>query len=150
MNFQGTEIFDPQKGVFTDIGVLDVQQIFGRAGRPQYETMGHGVIITTIDKITKYVSMLIRQTPIESQFKQRILDNLNAEVARGTVSTIPEAVEWLRYTYFYVRLKKNPFAYGVNWSDMTNDPDLSEYLTDFCYKAAEQLDKNKMIRFDRM
>uniref|UniRef100_A0A914CEE6 Activating signal cointegrator 1 complex subunit 3 n=1 Tax=Acrobeloides nanus TaxID=290746 RepID=A0A914CEE6_9BILA len=147
---RGTEIFDPQKGVFTDIGVLDVQQIFGRAGRPQYETMGHGVIITTIDKITKYVSMLIRQTPIESQFKQRILDNLNAEVARGTVSTIPEAVEWLRYTYFYVRLKKNPFAYGVNWSDMTNDPDLSEYLTDFCYKAAEQLDKNKMIRFDRM
>jgi replicative superfamily II helicase len=37
---RGTEIFDPQKGGFTDIGVLDVQQIFGRAGRPQYEDMG--------------------------------------------------------------------------------------------------------------
>lgn len=38
--FQGTEIFDPQKGVFSDIGILDVQQIFGRAGRPQYEDKG--------------------------------------------------------------------------------------------------------------
>ena len=33
-------MFDAQKGVFTDIGVLDVQQIFGRAGRPQYEKKG--------------------------------------------------------------------------------------------------------------
>ncbi|KAH7696485.1 Protein Y54E2A.4, partial [Aphelenchoides avenae] len=79
---RGTEIFDPQKGVFTDIGVLDVQQIFGRAGRPQYESSGHGVIITTLAKIPKYVGMLIRQTPIESQFQSRIHDNLNAEIAR--------------------------------------------------------------------
>lgn len=37
---RGTEIYDPQKGAFCDIGILDVQQIFGRAGRPQYETFG--------------------------------------------------------------------------------------------------------------
>ncbi|CAK5119421.1 unnamed protein product [Meloidogyne enterolobii] len=42
---RGTEIFDPQKGIFTDIGILDVQQIFGRAGRPQYEDMGKTIIV---------------------------------------------------------------------------------------------------------
>jgi activating signal cointegrator complex subunit 3 len=28
-------VYDAQKGNFTDLGMLDVQQIFGRAGRPQ-------------------------------------------------------------------------------------------------------------------
>ena len=32
---KGTQIYDAQKGAFTDLGMLDVQQIFGRAGRPQ-------------------------------------------------------------------------------------------------------------------
>ena len=80
---RGTEVFDQQKGVFTDIGVLDVQQIFGRAGRPQFETSGEGVIITQKAKLIKYVTMLIRQAPIESQYMQRIHDNLNAEIAAG-------------------------------------------------------------------
>ena len=37
---RGTDVFDQNKGVFTDLGILDVQQIFGRAGRPQFETSG--------------------------------------------------------------------------------------------------------------
>ncbi len=28
------QVYDAQKGAFTDLGMLDVQQIFGRAGRP--------------------------------------------------------------------------------------------------------------------
>lgn len=35
-------MFDAEKGQFADLGVLDVQQIFGRAGRPQFEDEGHG------------------------------------------------------------------------------------------------------------
>ena len=34
----GTKIYKPEKGSFDDIDVLDVQQIFGRAGRPQFDT----------------------------------------------------------------------------------------------------------------
>lgn len=29
------QVYDAQKGAFTELGMLDVQQIFGRAGRPQ-------------------------------------------------------------------------------------------------------------------
>lgn len=39
---QGTDVFDAEKGQFSDLGILDVQQIFGRAGRPQFENEGHG------------------------------------------------------------------------------------------------------------
>eukprot|EP00967_Tisochrysis_lutea_P031480 scaffold37118_cov18-Tisochrysis_lutea.AAC.2 len=32
-------VYDAQKGTFTELGMLDVQQIFGRAGRPQASNM---------------------------------------------------------------------------------------------------------------
>jgi activating signal cointegrator complex subunit 3 len=30
-------VYDGQKGGFKDLGMLDVMQIFGRAGRPQFK-----------------------------------------------------------------------------------------------------------------
>ena len=33
---KGTQLYDPQRGGFRNLGVLDVQQIFGRAGRPGF------------------------------------------------------------------------------------------------------------------
>ena len=64
-------------------GMLDVQQIFGRAGRPQFEDSGEGIIITAHDKLAKYLGMLTHQLPIESQFVKCLVDNLNAEIVLG-------------------------------------------------------------------
>lgn len=60
--------------------MLDVLQIFGRAGRPQFDTSGHGMIITPHAKLHKYLSLLTNQIPIESCFVQHLVNNLNAEV----------------------------------------------------------------------
>ena len=65
-----------------DLGILDVMQIFGRAGRPQFDSFGQGTIITTHDKLSHYLSLMTRQNPIESQFTNSLTDNLNAEVGR--------------------------------------------------------------------
>jgi hypothetical protein len=62
-------VYDPQKGAFTDLGMLDVQQIFGRAGRPQFDDRGEGIIITGHEKLAHYLGMLTSQLPIESKFK---------------------------------------------------------------------------------
>jgi replicative superfamily II helicase len=32
---KGTDVYNPEKGKTVDLSILDVQQIFGRAGRPQ-------------------------------------------------------------------------------------------------------------------
>ena len=79
-SLQGTQIYDAKKGAFVDIGILDVLQIFGRAGRPQFDSHGEGTIITTHDKLAHYLSLLTRQQPIESQLVASLIDNLNAEV----------------------------------------------------------------------
>lgn len=77
---KGTDIYDSKHGTFVDLDILDVMQIFGRAGRPQFDKEGHGTIITTQTKLNKYLSLLTCQFPIESNFHQNLVDNLNAEV----------------------------------------------------------------------
>lgn len=77
---QGTQIYDAKRGAFVDLGILDVMQIFGRAGRPQFDKFGEGTIITTHDKLSHYLTLLTQQNPIESQYLSSLADNLNAEV----------------------------------------------------------------------
>ncbi|KAB0398837.1 hypothetical protein E2I00_005247, partial [Balaenoptera physalus] len=77
---KGTQIYAAKRGSFVDLGILDVMQIFGRAGRPQFDKFGEGIIITTHDKLSHYLSLLTQQNPIESQFLESLADNLNAEV----------------------------------------------------------------------
>ena len=73
-----------------DLGILDVMQIFGRAGRPQFDKFGEGTIITNHDKLSHYLSLMTRQQPIESQLLGGLNDNLNAEV-RG--SSVAQAIQ---------------------------------------------------------
>lgn len=111
---RGTEFYDPAQGHMVDVDMLDVMQIFGRAGRPQFDTEGEATIITPHNKLAHYLSMLTNQLPIESRFLKRLTDNLNAEIVLGTVSNVAEAVDWLKYTYAYIRMHKNPLEYGLN------------------------------------
>ena len=60
--------------------MLDVMQIFGRAGRPQFDTSGEGIIITSNAHLPRYLALLNQLLPIESNFVSRLADNLNAEV----------------------------------------------------------------------
>ena len=92
--WQGTQLYDAKRGSFVDLGILDVMQIFGRAGRPQFDTFGHGTIITTHDKLSHYLSLMTRQNPIESQFINSLTDNLNAEVMIGCNWEVERGFWW--------------------------------------------------------
>jgi len=55
---KGTKVYDSNAGGYKDIGIFDVQQIFGRAGRPQFDTEGEGIIITSHKSVDDYVRMM--------------------------------------------------------------------------------------------
>ncbi|GAA0146069.1 DNA metabolism protein [Lithospermum erythrorhizon] len=145
---KGTQIYDPKAGGWRDLGMLDVMQIFGRAGRPQFDKSGEGIIITTHDKLAYYLRLLTSQLPIESQFIKSLKDNLNAEVALGTVTNVKEACAWLGYTYLFIRMKMNPLVYGIGWEEVLADPSLSLKQRALVTDAARELDTAKMMRFD--
>lgn len=48
---KGTQVYNADKGGMTQLSMLDVMQIFGRAGRPQYDTSGDAVLVTTQDQL---------------------------------------------------------------------------------------------------
>ena len=96
---KGTQIYNPEKGRWVELSSQDMLQMLGRAGRPQFDTFGEGVIITNHSELQYYLSLLNQQLPIESQFVSKLADNLNAEIVLGTVRNRDEAVQWLGYTY---------------------------------------------------
>ena len=65
-----------------------------------------------------------------------------------TVTNMEEAVEWLSYTYLYVRMRKNPQVYRIKYQELREDPDLWQKRKEIITEAARKLNKAKMIRFD--
>ena len=145
---KGTDVYNPEKGGNIDLSILDVQQIFGRAGRPQFDSSGEATLITTLDAFPRYMDKLVRPVPIESNFTKQLADHLNAEVAGRTVTNIEEAASWLTYTYLYVRMLRNPIAYGINADEHADDPRLRKRCRELVTDAAKLLDSNQMVRFD--
>ncbi|KAF1744996.1 hypothetical protein MXB_4405, partial [Myxobolus squamalis] len=115
---KGTSIYDSSVRKFRNIGIIDIQQMFGRAGRPQFDSHGCGVLITESGQLKHYVEMLFDNLPIESKLMENLEDALNAEISLGTVTTIQEGVKWLSYTFLYQRLFKNPVVYGLTNRDI--------------------------------
>ena len=139
---KGTDVYNPEKGKNVDLSILDVQQIFGRAGRPQFDSSGEAVLITNHAGMTRYLDKLVRAVPIESTFIKQLADHLNAEVVDGTVTTMKEAATWLSYTYLYVRMKKNPLAYGITADQFPDgyhlDPDGAAVFTEALVAALRE------------
>jgi activating signal cointegrator complex subunit 3 len=44
---KGTDVYNPEKGKNVDLSILDIQQIFGRAGRPQFDSSGEATLIVS-------------------------------------------------------------------------------------------------------
>ncbi|KFG46102.1 putative activating signal cointegrator 1 complex subunit 3, partial [Toxoplasma gondii GAB2-2007-GAL-DOM2] len=146
---KGTSVYDSKSGGFRDISVLDVLQIFGRAGRPQYDTRGSAVLITEgHERLMRYVGQLTHSLPVESKFLENLENALNAEVATGTVSSVDEAVDWLRYTFCFVRMCRNPRVYGADETILMDDPELCALRRKLIVDAAETLHKHRLIRFN--
>ena len=113
----------------------------------RYEDHGAGYIITPHNKLTHFVSAMTQQHAIESKFTDKLVDNLNAEISLGTVQNVDEAVKWLSYTYLYIRMKKNPFNYGIDLKVLIDDPTLLKRRQDLIIAAAKRLHQAQMIHY---
>lgn len=92
---------------------------------------------------------LVRAVPIESNFIKHLDDHMNAEIVGGTVTTIQEAATWLKYTYLYIRMLRNPLAYGISADEKADDPLLNRRCAELVTEAATRLASNWMIKFDK-
>ncbi len=76
-------------------------------------------------------------------------DALNAEIVLGSISNIKDAVNWLAYSYLYVRMLKNPTLYGIQLDEAEKDEFLLQRRTDLAHTAAAILDKHSLVKYDK-
>ena len=109
---KGTQIYSPEKGKWVELSPQDTLQMLGRAGRPQYDVEGEGIILTTFVELQYYLSLTNMQLPIESQLISKMIDCINAEVVRGSITDRNTALDWLEKTYLNIRMQHDPVLYG--------------------------------------
>ena len=146
---KGTQIYNPEKGRWTELSPQDILQMMGRAGRPQYDKTGEGIIITSHSELKYYLSLNNMQLPIESQLISQLADQLNAEIVMGSVSNLKDGVNWLAYTYLYIRMLRAPNLYGLTQENLKQDRFLVQRRTDLVHSAAILIDKAGLIRYDK-
>ena len=116
---KGTQVYSPEKGKWIELSPQDTLQMLGRAGRPQYDIEGEGIILTTALELQYYLSLTNMQLPIESQMISKLIDCVNAEIVTGRVRTLGDAMDWLERTYLNVRMQADPLLYGCSDGDVS-------------------------------
>ncbi|MFA9518216.1 DEAD/DEAH box helicase [Halopenitus sp. H-Gu1] len=108
-----TKYHDPLEGE-TDVSPLDVLQMLGRAGRPGYDDIGYGWVVCDREDADRYRRLLREGKPIESRLAEELPSHLNAEIAMGTIRDLDDVMEWIGTTFYHVRARSNPEAYGFD------------------------------------
>ena len=122
---------------------LEIMQMLGRAGRPQFGDSAIAVIMTTVEKKRTYEKMVSGQEVLESCLHINLVEHLNAEIGLGTVIDLQTAKRWLSGTFLAVRLKRNPENYRLPGD--AGGRDVEARLERVCGSAITQLEDCGLI-----
>jgi ATP-dependent DNA helicase HFM1/MER3 len=122
---------------------LEMMQMLGRAGRPQYDDSAVAVIMTRQAKVRRYEMLVAGQDLVESKLHLNLVDHMNAEIGLGTISDLLSARKWLRGTFLYVRLQKNPSFYKLDGS--RSGQSIEEQVDDICFRDITLLRKTNLV-----
>jgi ATP-dependent DNA helicase HFM1/MER3 len=122
---------------YTDEGLqeysdLEMMQMLGRAGRPQFDDTAVAVIMTRQTKTRRYEMMVTGQELLESKLHSNLIDHMNAEIGLGTIPDLASARKWLKGTFLYVRLQQNPNHYKLEGA--RSGQNIEEQVDDICFR----------------
>lgn len=139
---------------------LEIMQMLGRAGRPQFDDSAVAVIMTRTNLVSHYEKMITGKEVLESRYNcftficfheltfhrlhYNLIDHLNAEIGLGTVTGASSAKKWLSGTFLYVRLNENPDHYKIEGDAPGRS--LDERLENICKRGIASLEKHDLIR----
>ncbi|PWN23387.1 P-loop containing nucleoside triphosphate hydrolase protein [Microstroma glucosiphilum] len=130
-------------GSWTELPELDLIQMMGRAGRPQYDKEGIAVILTEESKVDYYKNLVSGQTKIESTLHEELVEHVNSEIGLRVDCTVADIERWLQRTFLYVRMQKNPSYYCQQGEDGGKSP--LQVLQGVCAAALSELATHELV-----
>lgn len=132
-----------QDGILREYSDLEVMQMLGRAGRPQFDDNAIAIIMTRSDKENHYKQMISGQDVLESTLHLNLIEHLNSEVSLGSVRDLYQARIWITKTFLSVRMRKNPDHYKI--ADIIEDWDTDERLKRVCERDINMLQAHNLV-----
>ncbi|KAI8019780.1 DExH-box ATP-dependent RNA helicase DExH17 [Camellia lanceoleosa] len=143
---KSTQHFNKEKGLYMEYDRSMILQMSGRAGRPPFDDTGMVIIMTRRETVHLYQNLLSGCEMVESQLLSCITEHLTAEVVQLTISDITRAIEWMKCSYLYVRMKKNPENYAIK-KGIPSDR-IEKHMQEICVQKVNELSSNQMIWTD--
>ncbi|KXJ88454.1 P-loop containing nucleoside triphosphate hydrolase protein, partial [Microdochium bolleyi] len=122
---------------------LEVMQMLGRAGRPQFDKGAVGIIMTTHENVQRYSAMVSGEQMLESTLHLNLLEHLNSEVGLGTIKDIPAARKWVSGTFLSVRMRQAPNHY--NEGGIRSPADADARMQEWCERDISLLQEHGLI-----
>ncbi|ETS77594.1 hypothetical protein PFICI_09656 [Pestalotiopsis fici W106-1] len=134
-------------GIRQEYSDLEVMQMLGRAGRPQFDPHGTAIIITRLGNVPRYEKMISGQEALESKLHLNLIEHLNSEIGLGTIKNVHTAKKWLAGTFLFVRMKQAPKHYlsGMPELDIRSPSDSEDLIQAWCERDIEQLQVHRLI-----
>jgi ATP-dependent DNA helicase HFM1/MER3 len=139
---KGTVCF--QDGNLCEYSDLEVMQMLGRAGRPQFDDSAVGIIMARSEKADRYKKMISGQDILESTLHLNLIEHLNSEIGLGTVHDLYTAKKWLSGTFLSVRMRQNPDYYKLDGVPLSRDVD--ERLELVCERDIKLLEDHGLVK----
>ncbi|XP_035691410.1 LOW QUALITY PROTEIN: probable ATP-dependent DNA helicase HFM1 [Branchiostoma floridae] len=133
-------------GMYEEYSELQVLQMIGRAGRPQFDQSATAVIMTRNQTKAKYEALVNGTQIIESSLHKNLIEHLNAEIVLHTINDVTVALEWIRSTFLYIRVQKNPRHYNIPTG--LSREEMESRLQDMCLKDLNLLSRIDLVKMD--
>ncbi|KAH9483965.1 ATP-dependent DNA helicase MER3 [Psilocybe cubensis] len=104
-----------QNNISKEYSDLDIMQMLGRAKRMVLSSDNDGIalILCESELEQKYNALVQGKTVLESSLHVNLAEHINSEIGLGTITDIESAKIWLRGSFLYQRMHKNPKFYQV-------------------------------------
>jgi ATP-dependent DNA helicase HFM1/MER3 len=83
-------------------------------------------------------------TIIESCLHRNLSEHLNSEIGLGTITNIDSAKSWLRSSFLFQRVRKNPQHYALGKADYQT---WEEKIDDLVMENISKLQKTELVAY---
>ncbi|KAH9950191.1 P-loop containing nucleoside triphosphate hydrolase protein [Amylocystis lapponica] len=137
---KGVKMF--QNNAMQEYSDMDIVQMMGRAGRPQFDKEGVAIIMCETELEEKYKNLVQGRTQLESSLHLNLSEHINSEIGLGTITNLESAKDWLRNSFLFQRIQKNPKHYAIG---KENDQTWQDRIDVMVTQSVSKLQETQLV-----